>query len=73
MPYIEIRIEFEKEYDKKFDETWFIPRAVQQVKTDLSDGDIDIIGETARQSNFYQGDVGSAMLLALGEKGEVKI
>ena len=67
MAYIDVRIEFSEEIENFGDETYtdYRPVKVFTVGTDIPEGDLVGIAESAFQSDLYTVGVANAMLSAL--------
>ncbi|WP_067783753.1 hypothetical protein [Actinomyces vulturis] len=61
MPYIDLRINFDTEYDEDEDYTDYSVSNVILQETDLKDEDLESIAETAAQSDTWQVGVKNAL------------
>lgn len=73
MAYIDIRVEFDTEeetFDGEESYTYYSPRSVRKMGSDIPEGNRIDIAESAFQSDVYTVGVANAVLSALGSDDE---
>lgn len=71
MAYIDVRVHFDS--CDEDDYTYYEPKYVEVIDSDISDEDRDGIAEAAGQSDTYTVDVSNAFLYALGEEANTQV